>query len=200
MQSRWLVVTAAAALALIACERSPVAPDVPVSWKTFAIEGSVRESIGLSVAPGTRVTGEITFNPDAASVFQPGNPALPRTESPDSIRYGDVAVKLTVGSNSISGNERAVSTIQILFGPPVVDVFRVDVPTGFSSGRIAERTIDNFTMALSILPSRWPDSSLPIDPAVFQAGLAQLNPGPFCLGRCTPPMGERILGNITAVR
>ena len=197
----WRALAVVAAFALIACDGgSPVGPDVPSSWRTFTIEGEVRESVGLPVARGARVSGQISFDPDAPGFFKPGDPSLPRTESPDSMSYSAVSVVLTVGADSISGNDRAASTIQLLFGPPIVDLFRVDVPNGFASGRIGGRTMDRFTMTLSILPSRWPDSSLPLNADVFQSGFNFPNPGPFCLGQCTPPVGDRILGNITAVR
>lgn len=198
---RYLAGLVATAASLIACD-SPAGPGrvdlIPATWTTFLIEGPVTEVNGLDVAVGTRVTGRISFDPDVPGTFVPGSPSLP-TEDPDAVVYRGVAVELIVGSQRVSGNDREASTIQLSFLVPSYDVFRVDAPTGFRFGRVAGQTIPRFWLGLLIIPSRWPNQSIPLDPAVFDPGFAFPGNQPFCLGTCAPGQSGFLIGMVTRV-
>lgn len=189
------------AASLIACD-SPAGPGkvdlIPPTWTTFLIEGTVTEVNGLDVAAGTRVTGRISFDPDAPGTFVPGSPSNP-VEDPDSVVYRGVAVELTVGSQLVRRNDRAASTIQLAFLMPSYDLFRVEAPTGFRFGRVAGQTMNRFWLGLIIIPSRWPNQSIPLDPTVFDPGFAFPVTGLFCLGACGPGQSGFLLGQVTRV-
>jgi hypothetical protein len=196
---RCLAVLAAAAAASLIARESPAGPgNVPPAWPTFLIEGTVTEVNGLDVATGTRVTGRISFDPDAPGTFVPGSPSIP-TEDPDSVVYRGVAVELTVGSQSVRGNDRAASTIQLAFLVPSYDVFRVEAPTGFRVGRVAGQAMHRFWLGLVIIPSRWPNQSIPLDPTVFDPGFAFPGNHPFCLGACAAGQSGFLIGQVTRV-
>lgn len=178
--------------------RTPLLRWFALTWTTFLIEGTVTEVNGLDVAAGTRVTGRISFDPDAPGTFVPGSPSNP-VEDPDSVVYRGVAVELTVGSQLVRRNDRAASTIQLAFLMPSYDLFRVEAPTGFRFGRVAGQTMNRFWLGLIIIPSRWPNQSIPLDPTVFDPGFAFPVTGLFCLGACGPGQSGFLLGQVTRV-
>jgi hypothetical protein len=56
--------------------------------------------------------------------------------------------------------------------PGQTDSFEVTVLHGFSTGRVGGLQIDYFSLFLPIVPSRFPDTTLPTDPAVFEPALS----------------------------
>ena len=192
-----------ASVGFLACANGPSGPSksdhIPARWVTFLVEGAVRESTGLAVPVGARVTAQVQFDPETEGTFVPGNPALPDSEAPDAQIYSGVAVEVTVGDETVRANDRAASTIEISFLLPSADVFSVQVPNGFGSGRIAGQTISRFAMALLMIPSRWPDRSLPVNPSLFQSGFTTPSNNFFCLGVCRPFSGDTATGELTSI-
>ena len=149
--------------------------------------GAGSSSFGTGVTAGTRFTGTYSFDPTTPPIS---------TFEPNRISYYGVAVQLTVGSESVTGNDASQARIDIYNGPPQGDSYSLIVLGGFRSGTIAGRGIDQFVWVLSDTSDLFSNTSLPQTPAFFrgQYGIASR----VCIGGCfTGPILE---GSIDALR
>lgn len=133
------------------------------------------EAFGTGVAPGTRISGTYSFDPatQPTSSFEPNR-----------ISYYGVAIRFTVGSEAVSGNDPSQARIDIYNGPPQGDSYSVIAPGGFRSGTIAGRNIDQFVWVLSDTADLFATASLPLTPSFFR-GQYDLS-SRICLGACFP--------------
>ena len=165
---------------------------IPLS---FFFEGTVGENcfvcgpgsdeFGSGVPPGTRLAGSFTFIPTT--------PPTP-TFSPEAVDYFGVTVEVTVGSETVRGNNSALGKIRIHDGPPQGDSYSVVIEGGFSSGTIAGRRIAKFSWVTHDGSTLFSDLSLPLDPSFFTAR----NSSRVCIGDCFD--GEILEGAIRELR
>jgi hypothetical protein len=163
---------------------------------TFSFEGVIglfcfvctagSETFGTGIAPGTRITGTYSFDPSTLST--------PSFE-PNRVSYSGVAIRFTVGLESVSGNDPSQARIDIYNGPPQGDSYSVIALGGFRAGSIAGRSIDQFVWVLSDTADLFASTSLPQTPTFFrgQYGLSSR----ICLGACFP--GVILEGTINAL-
>lgn len=155
---------------------SPFEPQI-----TFRFQGIVgldcffcgpgSDEFGSGVAPGTQLDGSFTFNPLTLPTS---------TSQPDRVAYVGVAVEVTVGNESVSGNDPSMARIEIANGPPSGDSYSLIVEGGFDTGTIAGVRIDQFTWVVSAPSTLFADTSLPSDPSFFGPLLGSR----VCLGDC----------------
>jgi hypothetical protein len=177
-------VAAAGALTLVvsACSlgdpSQPLAPWNPVDPVSFAFEGTLEEScvvislqvcedapFGDGIPPGTSITGTLTFDANSQGTVtfdQPGYRI---------VRYPGVNAELVVGADTLHAADPRSNDIT-LFSQPDRETMHVSVCSGFAGGRLAGLSVDFALLGLRVTPSRYPVTSLPGDPAVFAAALA----------------------------
>ena len=126
---------------------------------------------GTGVPAGTQLTGRFTF-----SALTAPTPSF----EPTRVDYVGVSAEVTVGSESIWGNDPARAKVQIHDGPPYGDSYSVIVEGGFDSGTIAGRRIESFVWVVSGGSSLFADRSLPLDPGFFGPRLGSR----VCIGDC----------------
>jgi len=157
---------------------SPASPSSP-SAVTFEFDGTFQRSctvnadhscnaapFGSGVAPGTPVTGHLRFDPNTRGV------AILNTDQSRLISYAGVAVDFTVGTSVVSGNDSSIGALEVdSYGDGTGDQFGVTIVRGFRSGQVAGLGIDCFLIVLPIVPSRFPDASLPRAPSIFDLTL-----------------------------
>ena len=162
----------------------------PASDLTFALRGAVglncficsegSEAFGTGISAGTPVTATFTFDPQT--------PPTPSFESNRMDYYG-VSVRVTVGSESLSGNNSLTAKIQIADGPPYGDSYSVIVEGGFRTGTIGGVRIDDFIWVVSGPSTLFSSTDLPSEPFT----LARLG-NRVCMGDCF--RGEILEGRI----
>jgi hypothetical protein len=208
--------TAATMLLLAGCGGSSTSPThPPVSGVTFEMQGVVLGScaaaglgpcpdspFGAGVAPGTPFTGHVTFDPNTTPV------ALSTLATSRAVRFFGVSVDFTVGSQTVSGNNPTTSFIELDSGT-TFEQFTVTVNDGFSSGQIGGLPINVGVFNLQIVPTQFPNATLPADPHVFDAALGAPGGGVFLVQHAFDPSlavlgllapGSRLQGQVTSVR
>ncbi len=116
------------------------------------------------MAAGTPVTGRLTIDPQAPIFSQIKQEAYASTS------YIGAGVELTIGGTTVRNNTWADARVEVDAAATFMQ-WAVMGSGGFHSGQVAGLPIHYFTIALPIAPSRFPDTSLATDSALFDQGL-----------------------------
>jgi hypothetical protein len=120
---------------------------------------------GSGVAPGTAISGHLTFDPNMPGVI------ILSAATSRLVSYSGVAVDFILGSSLVSGNDSSLGALEVDSYSDQCDQFGLTVARGFRVGQVAGLSVDYFSLVLPIVPTRFPDASLPRNPNIFDLNL-----------------------------
>jgi len=174
-------VAGVACLVLVAVSCGEAGPPTPPSFVpnvSFTLEGTFTGScevesaqscpeapFGTGVAPGTPVSLRVEFDSTTAPTVIADQIDLAV------VRYRGIAAELTVDGVALPAASRTYTYIEIVSTPDLYTI-HVTMDRGFPES-VAGLSIDFAVASLTITPSRHPNVSLPTNPAVFTAAIAE---------------------------